>query len=565
MRKKVENSNNHERGVALLFALFTLLLISAIAVSLVFMTNTETSVNSNYRAERVSALAAKAGAEEVRDRMQALAQANLLPGQLNGVQLPAVFPPLAGSVLYVLNEGAAPGTVQPWTGGNTYMDDELCHDFVGVQAPQPASDVRCTTPSNAAMLVPGAPAASNYPWSGTTAALPYKWVRVTLKVNSSVQNYATDGNPNQLIDPNAATQVCWNGATEVLLSGAATCQAMGPTVLCPTCGSTNPVYMITSLAANATGSTRKMVQTEVALAPAQPFPYGLYATGTVCPALNMHGNPITDSFNSKNGGTYAGTQSNNFGDVGSNGGVSLSGNATVGGAIGVVNMLPSPPALPNPCSYPQGDYTNTPGAGWVNLPGNGLQTTLPQTFPTPPDPVPAPTAGSPLPSNPCVPPDPNTTCAVPGTYGAISLSGKQVLSLAPGVYNIYSLSLTGNNGSITVNPPGAVVLNFPSASPTPVSIAGQGILNPTNIANNFQINYGGTGTVYLGGNGQSYTIVDAPKAAVQVAGNGEYFGRIIGNTIDYGGNGKFHFDKNSGLGPPNTGLYTLISFREVPY
>src|SRR5260370_12531979 len=121
MRKKLENwKNNQERGVALLFALFTLLLISAIAVSLVFMTNTETSVNSNYRAERVSAFAAKAGAEEVRDRMQALAQANLLPGQLNGIQVPAVFPPLAETVLNVLNEESPPAPVHPCTQGTTY-------------------------------------------------------------------------------------------------------------------------------------------------------------------------------------------------------------------------------------------------------------------------------------------------------------------------------------------------------------------------------------------------------------------------------------------------------------
>ncbi len=106
MRKKAENwKNNRERGVALLFALFTLLLISAIAVSLVFMTNTETSVNSNYRMERVSAFAAKAGAEEARDRMVAFN---------NNAQLPLTLPPLAGSVLYVLNEGTAPGTVKPW-------------------------------------------------------------------------------------------------------------------------------------------------------------------------------------------------------------------------------------------------------------------------------------------------------------------------------------------------------------------------------------------------------------------------------------------------------------------
>ena len=77
-------NSNPESGVALLFALFTLLLLSAIAASLVFMTNTDTSVNNNYRSERLSAFAAKAGMEEVRDRMAALNTA---------AKLPTTFPP----------------------------------------------------------------------------------------------------------------------------------------------------------------------------------------------------------------------------------------------------------------------------------------------------------------------------------------------------------------------------------------------------------------------------------------------------------------------------------------
>ncbi len=35
------------------------------------------------------------------------------------------------------------------------------------------------------------------------------------------------------------------------------------------------------------------------------------------------------------------------------------------------------------------------------------------------------------------------------------------------------------------------------------------------------------------------------NAAVQVAGNGDVFGRVIGQTLNWSGNGKFHFDKNS--------------------
>jgi Tfp pilus assembly protein PilX len=543
MRRKAENrKNNQERGVALLFALFTLLLISAIAVSLVFMTNTETSVNSNYRAERVSAFAAKSGMEEVRDRLPALIAA----GQLGNLPTQGVFPPAAGSVLYLLNEGAAPGTVQPWAAGNAYTDDELCHDFPALQALQPtASDVRCTTAPSAGWLLPNV--TSNYPWSGTAAALGYKWVRVTLKQNNSNPQYPVNnaGAP--------ATQVCMNGGNnEVLLNlvGNPTnnCQGMTP--------STMPVYVITALAASATGTTRRMVQAEVAIPPAQPFPWGLYATGNTCPALNFHGggnsNPATDSYNSKNGAYGGANQFNTGGDVGSNGGVSLTGHAQIGGAVGVLSLTGVPP---NPCVG--GDYSTTGGAGIYNpgnsLPNNIAKTIPPFTFPTPPNPTPLPTAASPQPTNP----------AVPGTYGNINLNG--VLTLAPGVYNINSLTIGGGSGALTVAPPGAVVLNFPSTSANPITLSGQGILNSTLIPNDLQINYGGTGTISITGKGASYAIVDAPNAAIQVAGNGDFFGRLVGRTIDYGGNGKFHFDTSSALGPQSNSGYILLSYREVAY
>jgi Tfp pilus assembly protein PilX len=562
MRNKTENrSKSRERGVALLFALFTLLLLSAIAVSLVFMTNTETSVNSNYRTERVSSFAAKAGMEEVRDRMQALGQANLLPGQIAGNTIPGVFPPAAGSVLYVLNEGNAPGTVQPWTAGNAYMDDELCHDFAGIQLQQPASGVRCTTPPTAATQVPAAvlnPVTSNYPWNGTAAALPYKWVRVTLKVNNSVQSYPVS---TPVTPANKTTQVCWNGSTELLVNAVdLNCQdntVPGNPLVSQVA---TPVYMLTSMAATATGSTRRMVQAEVALPPAQPFPYGLFATGTSCPAINLHGggnsNPFTDAYNSKAGPYGGGNLSVTGGAIGANGGVSLSGHASVGGNIGV-QSLPGAP-LQVPCAG--GDYTTTgANAGLYNPNGAGPnpnqinQLLQPVVFPTPPDPTPLPTAASPLPANP----------AVPGTYGDINVNG--VLTLAPGVYNIHSLTIGGGGGAITVNPPGAVVLNFPAGSATPITISGQGILNSTLIPNDMQINYGGTGTISITGKGASYAIVDAPNAAIAVAGNGDFFGRLVGKTIDYGGNGKFHFDTSSALAPKSNAIYQLVSFREVAY
>ena len=572
MRKLTETwKNKRERGVALLFAIFTLLLISAIAASLVFMTNTETSVNSNYRAERLSAFSAKSGMEEIRDRM-ALPAANpqsllnLLPGVLAGNPfLPGVFPPAPNSVLYVVNEGAAPGTVQPWVAGNKYMDDELCHDFAGIQMPQPAPDVRCTTPPTAAMLVAGetaaAPATSTYPWAGTSAAMTYKWVRVTLKQSGSNQSYPVNAG-------SLATQACWNGSNELLVNAPdLICQdnidPNFPLVVPPVIKSATPVYMITALAVSSTGTTRKMVQAEVAQPPAQPFNYGLYATSPVCPALTFSGggnsNPATDSYNSKNGNYGNGNQFNTGGSVGAIGGVSLNGHSQIGGNVGVQSL----PGVGVQIPCPGGDYLTVGNAGIYNPNGNGnpnpnpnqlVQLSQPPpSFPTPTDPSPMPTVNSPQPTNP----------AVPGTYGAISTNG--VLTLAPGVYNIYSLTVGGGNGQITVNPPGTVILNFPSTNNgTVIDIAGQGIVNP-GVPNNFQINYPGTGSINIHGKGSESAIVDAPNSNLNVAGNGDFFGRLIGGTINYGGNGKFHYDTATMLRPQNNGGFTLISYREITY
>lgn len=72
-------------------------------------------------------------------------------------------------------------------------------------------------------------------------------------------------------------------------------------------------------------------------------------------------------------------------------------------------------------------------------------------------------------------------------------------------------------------------------------------------------NYGGTGTVTLSGNGVSYAVVDAPNSALTVSGNRDVYGRVVGR------NGKFHFDKNSALGPQSNGGYQMISYREISY
>src|SRR5258708_36362463 len=90
-----------ERGVALVLALLVLLLISAVLMGMIMMSNTETNVSSNFRDEQTAFFASKAGVEEVRDRLRSTAT-NSLSGSLPTTALPGA----ANGVFYITNPAA---------------------------------------------------------------------------------------------------------------------------------------------------------------------------------------------------------------------------------------------------------------------------------------------------------------------------------------------------------------------------------------------------------------------------------------------------------------------------
>ena len=283
-----KNRNNQEQGIALITVLLILILLSIMAVGLMYVADTDTAINFNYRREQQSYFAAKAGIEEVRDRMRRTAPNTLDPYPTAGTSLlPTTVASDTGGVLYVINQGTDPIAVQPWTAGNKYQDDEFCHDgytLTGIPNPftgsVPSDDVRCANPPSGPSTWytkpnPAAtgPATSTAPFSGTAAALPYKWVRVTWKQDNSVQGngtqpYSVDGTATN--SSTAATPVCWDGTKEVLLkSPATTCEQM-------TSGM-RPVYLATSLAV--INGSRRMVQAELAKNVLPTFPAALALDG----------------------------------------------------------------------------------------------------------------------------------------------------------------------------------------------------------------------------------------------------------------------------------------------
>lgn len=545
-RPQVNPRLNRQNGIALVSALLILILLSAIAIGLVLSSNTETAVNANYRQERTLDFAARAGIEEVRDRM-APATANTLagPGCASAsacLAATAVVPGTANNgVLYVLG-GSAPASVTPWTANTIYTDDELCHDGYGLVTVQ-GSDVHCSVlPTGASWY---AKATSTAPWAGTAAALPYQWVRVSWKLNGSIQGYPV--NQATCAATGAAgcsTPVCYDGAEEFLLpAGDTNCgQAASRN---PAGSIATPVYILTSMAVNTATGARKMVQADVASPPPkQTNLAGFFATSNACGAFIMHGGATTDGFSSSGGG-YAATKSLTAGGIGSNGSVSLAGSPTqVGGNVYVPN------ALVGAC--PDGLQVNG-GAGLIA--GNNVISQPAVSVPTPPVPNPLPPTTS---LN-------NPSSLVPGTFGNISLTGHDNLVLAPGVYNINSISMAGQS-TVTISPVGAVVINVAgTGQATPVDLEGGGVVNPTMVAGNFQVNYAGTGAIKVAG-ASAYEVINSPNAALTFTGGSNFYGSAIGATVDDGGGTALHFDTTLQNNTPTPAANLVeISAREISY
>src|SRR4051794_38142517 len=236
-------TKRNERGMALMVALFALLLLSGIGLCMVLASTTETRIDANYGGGLRSYYATHSGLEEVRDRISYPISATSPTGLANF--LPKDIAGNPGGVLYVLNPDGSE-TVDPTDPTSPYFDVQLCHDYnSGVTV----RDSKCT-----AVPATTDPATD---WKATQYAAPpaspavvpagYKWVRINMKTNRIAAPYFVDqiGAPATL-----DTRVCWDGETEQLSPGGA-CDANGM----------QSVYMLTSLAM--VQGTRNLLRAEV--------------------------------------------------------------------------------------------------------------------------------------------------------------------------------------------------------------------------------------------------------------------------------------------------------------
>jgi hypothetical protein len=163
MKKDCKTRRRSEDGIALLIAIFVLLLISVVAIALLVSSGTETALGANYRSSSTVYYAALAGLEEARGR---LLPKN--PSYFGATNVPTPFP--LNQTLYVINR--SPGdNIVPWDQGNQYYDKEYKSEF-GVEASSVA--FFGSTPSL---------------WDNNAQGIPgpiYKWVRINAVSDQSL-------------------------------------------------------------------------------------------------------------------------------------------------------------------------------------------------------------------------------------------------------------------------------------------------------------------------------------------------------------------------------------------
>jgi hypothetical protein len=179
-----------QSGIALLIAIFVVLLVCVVGIAMMVASGTDTALTGNYHSATAVYYAALAGLEEGRGRIYSK-NANYI-----NIAVPGFFPapgtPLpVGKVLYIENPVGGE-TVDPTPSGSaaTYQDTEYDKEFISHPL---AGATIYTTPS-----------------VSTVAGIPgpfYKWVRINAVTEESLK---MDINGDSTTDPN--TPVYYDGS-----------------------------------------------------------------------------------------------------------------------------------------------------------------------------------------------------------------------------------------------------------------------------------------------------------------------------------------------------------------
>jgi hypothetical protein len=304
--------------------------------------------------------------------------------------------------------------------------------------------------------------------------------------------------------------------------------------------------------------------------------YAAFATDTMCAALSISGSVDVKSYDSSlltagtapdathGGETLAG------GDVGTNGNLTITGSADVGG------KLFTPRTGIGACTNgANGAIDGLTEGGSASVVGGMVKLPAALVYPSPPMPGPSPLpmvsgggvtcAGLGLTAANCT--QSGSTITLDGhgvdlTLPSIKLTSHTDLKLTAGTpssrYNFNSIELQGGStvGVLATSSAQSVILgivgkdNTGAAIATPVDLTGGSqVLTGCGAgcsdydASLLQMVYAGTGELKVGGNNASVMTVYAPNALFTLSGTGNVYGSILAKRLNDTGNGDIKYDR----------------------
>ncbi len=299
--------------------------------------------------------------------------------------------------------------------------------------------------------------------------------------------------------------------------------------------------------------------------PAQGF--AAFGTSPTCGAIILSGTASTDSYDSS---TYSGTggvTSSNGGLTASGGNVGTNGNLTESGQATVNGTLSTPRVGVGSCS--SGNVTALQSSGGATVTGGLVQ--LPQAIS-----MPTPAAPSPMPPTTNLNINSSASCASLGLsspatcsgasgnltidphgstvlLGDVTISGGANLTLVggtPSTFNINSVTISGNS-HIGIEPgSGSVVMNIAGKDNSggwmsnPFDTSGTSFTNSSMDPSQLQILYAGPEQIRITGGSDQAMVMYAPNAPVELSGSAAFYGSMIGATIRNTGGAAIHYDRN---------------------
>jgi Tfp pilus assembly protein PilX len=501
-----EMTRSNEKGIALVFTLFLMASLSALAVSLMFLSQTETSSTRNYRTMSQARYAGEAG---VHKAINYLVSSYPVPTSTAGYD-PTVSPVTYSGNPVVLSAttgvssnypdsavvtafntaaqgsldlptGSVTGTVNynayatllsmrqiTVYGGASYVIQTWQITAVGtVPGPMPAT-VEVT-----AMLERNFVAADTFAIFATGAGCG----AITLGGNVETDSYdstAMSGSPPATDASGGA--VGTNG--NLSISGSVTVKGSlsTPRTGVGDCSENNgpPVALSEDGNANITGSTIQLPQSKVYPTPQPPSP-----------------TPTTAS-------------------------LSMTSSTTCGTFTAYL-------ALPAVCTGTAGNLTITANGATVTLPNLSMSSGAALTF-----------AGG-------------LSAVVNVGVNSISLSGNSSIALTTGTSVVMNVAGTGQS--------------------TPIDFSGGSFTNASYDPSKLQILYGGTGEVKMVGGSAASATVYAPNATITKHGSGGFYGSILGKTFtdQAGTNSSVHYDRSLGSKFFTLGNWVMTSFSWKKY